>query len=69
MAGIYLALQKKVSKEEARKLMMDYAPSAGEAAKQRMAKADRFPGLPKLIWLNREAIMKSAGSEKEGVSE
>jgi hypothetical protein len=66
MAGIYLALQKKVSKEEARKLMMDYAPSAGEAAKQRMAKLTGFPGLPKLIWLNREAIMKSAGSEKKG---
>lgn len=66
MAGIYLALQEKVSKEEARRLMMDYAPSAGEDVKRQLAKLTGFPGLPKLIWRHREAIMRSAGSEKKG---
>lgn len=66
MAGIYLALQEKVSKEEARKLMMDYAPSAGEDVKRKLAKLTGFPGLPKLIWRHREAIMRSSGSEKKG---
>ena len=48
MAGIYLALQEKVSKEEARKLMMDYAPSAGEDVKRKLAKLrQREKGLPK----------------------
>ncbi len=66
MAGIYLALQEKVSKEEARKLMMDYAPSAGEDVKRKLAKLTGFPGLPKLIWRHREAIMRSSSSEKKG---
>lgn len=66
MAGIYLALQKKVSKDKALELMMDYAYVAGEDAKNRMAKMTGFPGIPKLIWKNREAIMRSAGSEKKG---
>ncbi len=66
MASIYTALQEKVSAEAALQLMMEYAPSAGEAAKQKMAKITALPGLPKLIWLNREAIMKSAGDEKKG---
>lgn len=66
MAGIYLALQEKVSKEEARKLMIDYAPSAGEDVKRQLAKLTGLPGLPKLIWRHREAIMRSSGSEKKG---
>jgi len=66
MAGIYLALQEKVSKEEALKLMMDYAPSAGEAVKAKLAALTGIPGLPRIIWRNREAIMRSAGSEKKG---
>ena len=66
MAGIYLALQKKVSKDKALELMMDYAYVAGEDAKNRMAKMTGLPGIPKLIWKNREAIMRSAGSEKKG---
>ena len=66
MAGIYLALQEKVPKEEALKLMMDYAPSAGEDVKRKLQKLTGFPGLPKLIWRYREAIMRSSGSEKKG---
>lgn len=61
MAGIYLALQEKVSKEEALKLMMDYAPSAGEAVKAKLAALTGIPGLPRIIWRNREAIMRSTG--------
>lgn len=61
MAGIYLALQEKVSKEEALKLMMDYAPSVGEAVKAKLAALTGIPGLPRIIWRNREAIMRSTG--------
>ena len=61
MAGIYLALQEKGSKEEALKLMMDYAPSAGEAVKAKLAALTGIPGLPRIIWRNREAIMRSTG--------
>lgn len=61
MAGIYLALQEKGSKEEALKLMMDYAPSAGEAVKAKLAALIGIPGRPRIIWRNREAIMRSTG--------
>ena len=66
MAGIYRALQDKISKEEALEMMMTYAPAAGEKARNKMAKITALPGFPWLVWKNRVAIMKSAGSAKKG---
>lgn len=65
-AGIYRALQKYVSKEEALQMMKDYAPQIGEKMRQKFWRFTSIPGMPSLIWANFEKIMKVAGSEKAG---
>jgi hypothetical protein len=65
-AGVYRALQKYVSREEALKMMMDYAPVIGEKARKTYWRFTSIPGVPSLIWANFEKIMKIAGGEKAG---
>jgi len=65
-AGIYKALQKYVSKEEALQLMMDYAPLIGEKQRKKYWRFTSIPGIPSLLWANFGKIMKVAGGEKAG---
>ncbi len=65
-AGVYKALQKYVSKEEALQMMKDYAPQIGEKQRGKYWRFTSIPGIPTLIWANFEKIMKVAGSEKAG---
>lgn len=65
-AGVYRALQKYVSKEEALQLMYDYAPVIGEKQRRAYWRFTSIPGVPSLLWANFEKIMKTAGGEKAG---
>ena len=65
-AGVYKALQKYVSKEEALQMMMDYAPVIGEKQRKAYWRFTSIPGVPSLLWANFGKIMKVAGGEKEG---
>ncbi|MBR1568168.1 MAG: L-2-amino-thiazoline-4-carboxylic acid hydrolase [Lachnospiraceae bacterium] len=65
-AGIYMALNKYMPKEEALAMMMEYAPRIGEKIRKIYWRFTSIPGVSTLIWKNFDKIMKSAGSEKEG---
>ncbi|MBR1797795.1 MAG: L-2-amino-thiazoline-4-carboxylic acid hydrolase [Clostridiales bacterium] len=65
-AGVYKALQKYTSKENALQMMKDYAPIIGEKMRKKYWRFTSIPGIPSLIWANFEKIMKVAGSEKAG---
>lgn len=65
-AGVYKALQKYVSKEEALQMMMDYAPIIGEKARMKYWRFTSIPGVPSLLWANFVKIMTVAASEKAG---
>ena len=65
-AGIYKALQKYVSKEEALQMMMSYAPVIGEKQRKKYWRFTSVPGIPSLLWANFGKIMKVAGGEKAG---
>ena len=65
-AGVYKALQKYVSKEEALQMMMDYAPVIGEKQRKAYLRFTSIPGVPSLLWANFGKIMNVAGGEKEG---
>ncbi|MBR2294866.1 MAG: L-2-amino-thiazoline-4-carboxylic acid hydrolase [Clostridiales bacterium] len=65
-AGVYRALCKYVSPDEALKEMMDYAPVIGEKMRKKYWRFTSIPGIPSLIWANFEKIMEIAGSEKAG---
>ncbi|MCR5328515.1 MAG: L-2-amino-thiazoline-4-carboxylic acid hydrolase [Saccharofermentans sp.] len=65
-AGVYKALQKYVSKDEALQMMMDYAPVIGEKARKKYWRFTSIPGVPSLLWANFVKIMNSAASDKKG---
>ena len=65
-AGVYRALQKYVSKEEALQLMKECAPRIGETMRKKFWRFTSLPGMPVLLWANFEKIMEIAGSEKAG---
>ena len=65
-AGVYKALQKYVSKEEALQLMKDYAPVIGEKQRKAYWRLTSIPGVTSLIWATFEKIMNIAGGEKAG---
>jgi hypothetical protein len=65
-AGVYKALQKYVSKEEALQMMMDYAPVIGEKARKKYWRFTSVPGVSSLLWVNFVKIMTVAASEKKG---
>lgn len=65
-AGIYMALQEYISKEEALAMMKDFAPCIGEKMRKQYMAFTSIPGVPSLIWANFDKIMKSASSEKAG---
>ena len=66
LAGVYMALQKYVSKEDALEMMKDYAPTIGEKFRKKYWRFTSVPGVSSLIWANFEKIMKIAGSDKAG---
>lgn len=65
-AGVYKALGKYISREEALQMMKDYAPKIGEKMRQKYWRFTSIPGMPSLIWMNFGKIMEIAGSEKAG---
>ncbi|MCR4731195.1 MAG: L-2-amino-thiazoline-4-carboxylic acid hydrolase [Saccharofermentans sp.] len=65
-AGVYKAMQKYVSKQEALQMMMDYAPVIGEKQRKVYWRFTSIPGIPSLLWANFGKIMKVAGGEKAG---
>jgi hypothetical protein len=65
-AGVYKALQKYVSKEEALQMMMDYAPVIGEKARKKYWRFTSIPGVTPLLWANFVKIMSSASGEEKG---
>lgn len=66
VGAVYLALQKIISKEKARKIMISYAPVIGEKIRRIVLFVTGFPGVSQLMWNNIESIMKRSGSEKKG---
>lgn len=66
IAGIYKALQDYVSIDEAKRIMIDYAPTIGNKLRKIIFFGTSFPGVSNYLWKNIESIMHKAGSEAKG---
>lgn len=66
IAGTYKALQDYVSADEAKKMMLEYAPIIGNKLRKIIFLGTSIPGVSVYLWKNIESIMYKAGSEKKG---
>lgn len=66
IAGIYIAMQEYVSADEAKKILIDYAPTIGNKLRKIIYFGTSVPGVSAYMWKNIESIMHKAGSEAKG---
>jgi len=66
IAGLYKAMQNYVSKEDARKYMIEFAPVPGTKLKNFLLFLTGFPGVSAYMWKNVDSIMRKSGSEAKG---
>lgn len=66
IAGMYKAMQDFIPADEAKKIMVEYAPVIGNKIRRIFLFGTSMPGVSNYLWKNIESIMHKAGSEKKG---
>ena len=66
IAGMYKALQNYITADEAKKMMLEYAPTIGNKLRKIILFGTSMPGVTNYLWKNIESIMNKAGSEAKG---